>query len=247
MPLESVRTDAEPSPPFAARRPAQFTYPTVDCTVIDDPTIDSACAALITKASAAHPSVTYIGCTGECGSLVLQLQVDGTVADADILAAEAAIAADPASVAITLQTTDGATLVLDATVVVSQGVAAAVDEAVAAPTAAAGKKGKTGKKGAAVAGKKGKKGKAGTSKAAKGKRGKSAKQSLGEQAAAANLTARTQTHLALLAGLLGIVGVAVGIRKRGAHATTEPVEPTEKSPLVACPAAPQATTDADVV
>lgn len=113
----------------------QFTYD-VDCAVVDTATIAKACAATTAKTTTQHPSVTFSGCTGSCGSLVLQLAIDDTVAAADIAAAQAAIAADPSSVAITLVTTDGVTATLSPTAVAVQG--AATTNATVTTTTAAG-------------------------------------------------------------------------------------------------------------
>ena len=206
--------------------PPQFTYITADCAVISGSTIASACVALTAETTAQYPEVVVSSCSGACGSLVLQLQIDGGVTDATIAAAEAAIAANPSSVTIALTTTDGATLNLSPSAVMFQGIAAQL------MPAATGKKGK---KGSHTAAKNGKNNaaKRGTGK---GSRAKFDKQTLAEQTTAA--AAGTQTYFAQLAGLLGIVGVAVGLRKSNVR-TPEAPEPTEKSPLVAGLAAPQ--------
>jgi len=213
----------------------QFTYSTVDCAVVSGTTIASACTTLTVQTTAQYPDMVVVSCSGACGSLVLQLQIDGSVADADIAAAEAAIAANPSSVAIALGTTDGATLNLSPSAVMFQGTAAQ-PTATALATGKTGKKSKKGKKGRAggqAAAKKGKKGGNNGAKTGKGKgkRAKSAKQSLAEQTAETQ-AARTQTHLVLLVGLHGVVGVAIGLHKSNAQ-EPGPAEPTEKSPLVA--------------
>lgn len=230
---------------------AQVTYGTVDCAVVDAATITAACAALTAKTTAAHPSVTFSSCTGSCGSLVLQLQIDGSVADADVATAAAAVDADPSSVGIELVTTDGATLTLNPTTVVSQGVVAAVERAAVDTRAATTvtRKDETSKKGKKIKVKKVKKVK-GKSKEAtvkgKGKKAMIAKQVLAEQAIA-TAPARNQTRLALLAGLLGVVAVVAGLRKRGTPTPTPKSEPTEKSPLVARLTAPPHCAPADAV
>jgi len=202
--------------------------------------ITSACTALTVQTTAQYPDMVVVSCSGACGSLVLELQIDGSVADADIAAAEAAISANPSSVTIAITTTDGATLNLSPSAVVVQGTAAqptatalATATGKAGKTAKKGKKGKKGRAGGYAAAKKGKKGGNNGAKTGKGKgkTAKSAKQSLAEQTAETQAP-RTQTHLVLLVGLLGVVGVAIGLRKSNAQ-EPGPAEPTEKSPLVA--------------
>ena len=72
--------------------------------------------------NAEHPDVALDNCTGSCGSLVVQLVVDDAVPTAAIVAAKTAIAANPASVQITLVDTAGATVTLNPTAVVFQDV-----------------------------------------------------------------------------------------------------------------------------
>ena len=228
----------------------QFTYTTVDCAVVDEARVTSACAALTTKTVLQYASLVVISCSGACGSLVLRLQIDGNVPDAVIAAAEAAIAADPSSVAIALTTTDGSTLNLSPSAVVFQGGAASTAAAGTGKTGKKGTKGeksKTGKAGRQGGSTGGKRGKGKGKGKGKGSRATSAKQSLAERTAAA--TAGIQTHLALLAGLLGIVGVAIGLRKSNACTRVDPEapEPTEKAPLLATQAASQHCAAADAV
>ena len=83
--------------PPARMTHTQVTYSTVDCAVVDAATISNACAALTATTVAAYPDLTVIGCTGECGSLVLRLQIDDGVPAAIIVAVETAVAADPAN------------------------------------------------------------------------------------------------------------------------------------------------------
>ena len=112
----------------------------------------------------------------------------------------------------------------------------AVATAGIAPVVAKGKKAKKAKKGKKGKDAKGKKGK-------KGKAPKVGKQMLQtqDQAEASTTTSASsmQTGLALIGGLLGVVGVAVGLRKRGAGASGAAAvgvpEATEKSPLMATP------------
>jgi len=204
-----------------------MTYSTVDCAVFNSATTTSACAALGAKTALQYPGMVISGCSGACGSLVLQLGIDGSVADATIVAAAAAIAADLSSVAIALATTDGAVLNLSPSAVMVQGVAAS---SAATVTGKKGKKGKKGVKG--NEGKKGQKGGKGKASKGKGKRPKFAKQAVAETA-----RPRTHSHPALIAGILGVVGVVgvvIGLKK-SATGAPESVEPTEKSPLVAKP------------
>ena len=86
----------------------------------------------------------------------------------------------------------------------------------------------------------------GGNKSAKMKTGRQMLQGKGGGSAASG----TQTGLALLGGLLGVVGVAVGLRKRGAGAAgyaavgdASVLEATEKSPLMATPTAYQLAPD----
>ena len=224
----------------------QVTYSTVDCNIVDNGTISNACAALTAKTVAEYPNLTVVGCTGECGSLVLQLQIDDSVPDATIAAAETAIAADPALIAIAVVTAGGGTVGLTPTTFVFQGAAPAVTDAVNAAQPATGKKGKankTGKK--SKKGKKGRKGKAATAKgevakdaAAKGK-GKKGKKTakltlLTADGAGPSLAASTsQTQGVFLFALIGVAMVAVGATRQARERAAVLLRGTQAKTLTA--------------
>ena len=194
-----------------------------------------------------------IGCTGECGSLVLRLQIDDSVPDADIAAVETAVAANPTLIAIAIMTTDGGTVGLAPSTFVFQAAAPAAVNAVNAAQPATGKKGKGNKKAKrAKKGKTGKDSKVGkvakdAAAKGKGKKGKkTAKLTLQTaDGAERSLAASTsQTQGLFLFALIGAAMVAVGATRhtraraaallRGAAADSGHfADPSEKSPLVA--------------
>jgi len=202
----------------------QVTYSTVDCAVVDAATISNACAALTTKTVAAYPDLTVIGCTGECGSLVLRLQIDDGVPAAIIVAVETAVAADPALVAVAIVTAAGSTVTLTPSAFVFQGTTVAATATVIAAVAqpATGGKSKTNKKGKKD--KKGKKGEKtgkvakGTAAKGKGKKGKVGKMVLastfgpatGSPAVSSKPMMSLGSGLAVLGGLLIAGGVLSG-------------------------------------
>ena len=112
-----------PCPTLPHRAHVQVTYGTIDCAGVGATTIADACAALTAKTVSEYPDLIVVSCTGYCGSLILQLQIDTRVPDAAILAAENAVAANPASVAITLVAADSATAALAPSTFVYQGTA----------------------------------------------------------------------------------------------------------------------------
>ena len=220
----------------------QVTYSTVDCNIVDNGTISNACAALTAKTVAEYPNLTVVGCTGECGSLVLQLQIDDSVPDATIAAAETAIAADPALIAIAVVTAGGGTVGLTPTTFVFQGAAPAVTDAVNAAQPAMGKKGKKDKKG--QTGKKGKKGKdnkvgyVAKDEAAKGK-GKKGKKTAKltlqtADGAGPSLAASTsQTQGVFLFALIGVAMVAVGATRQARERAAVLLRGTQAKTLTA--------------
>jgi len=127
-----------------------------------------------------------IGCTGECGSLVLRLQIADSVPNANIAAVETAVAANPALIAIAIVTADGGTVGLAPSTFVFQGVAPAATNTVNAAQPATGKQGKKGNKKAkrTKKGKKGKDNKVGNGSTDATAKGKVAKGKLARDAAA---------------------------------------------------------------
>jgi len=248
----TLATTPHPLTHTYTRTHVQVTYSTVDCAVVGTATISNACAALTAKTVAEYPDLTVTGCTGECGSLVLRLQIDDSVRDADIAAVETAVAANPALIAIAIMTTDGGTVGLAPSTFVFQAATPAAVNAANAAQPATGKKGKGNKKA-----KKAKKGKNGSSKVGKvakdaaakgkGKKGKkTAKLTLQTaDGAERSLAASTsQTQGLFLFALIGAAMVAVGATRhtraraaallRGAAADSGHfADPSEKSPLVA--------------
>ena len=207
-------------------------------------TIAAACADATAKTQAQHPDITVSGCTGRCGSLVLELELDEGVPTASIVAAETAIDADPSSVQISLVTTDGVTVALAPTAVFFQGVSPAATQASTQPST--GSKGKANKKGRGRKGTKLSGGKAGKAKSGKAKSGKAktgkatrTRASFGAATPGSPVSPSTTMGLALVGAMLVIVGVASGLRiDRGHTESTAGVSEAdvtvaaERSPMV---------------
>ena len=82
----------------------QVTYANVDCAVISDTSIEDACIKLAATTEAQFTGIKITSCSGSCGSLVLNLEMSPSTSPAQLAAAQVAIAAAPATVAIDIVT-----------------------------------------------------------------------------------------------------------------------------------------------
>ena len=231
----------------------QVTYSTVDCAVVDAAVISDACAALTAKTVAAYPSLAVIGCTGQRGSLVLVAANPAAVAIALVTTSGTTVGLTPS--AFVLEAASATT------------VTAALHRVAAASTVLAATPAKRQKVNKVPKGKKdtakGTKGKKDTTKGKKDTKGKGQGKGHGPKVGKAGLEepqptpaaadpawcgqydgcdqGATKTRLALVLGVLGVIGVAVGFRTREARGPESHIfpeshvfaEPMEKSPVIA--------------
>jgi len=200
--------------------------------------------------------------THTAGGMVLKLTVDKDVPAAVIDTVKQTIISEPASVQITVSLISGATLSIDATDAHVEIATTAAPTTVA--DTGAGPEMRNGNTNTASGGatnthnhagkiKKGKKddkaGRTATAADGKGKKDKKGKKGKKGDGQASQLTGTdsktaataVKTGACVLLGMIGVVGVALGLRRRRAAAAdgyTFPGESTEKSPLMHAPATP---------